>query len=107
MIAVHDVGGLLHFGLIEMDGGHNPPFHTQWHERVFAMFISVFVAGYFTFDEARHEIEKLDRDFYENADYYARWLRILEIILVRHQVITGAEIDQRVEQLKRDSSCRS
>jgi nitrile hydratase beta subunit len=100
--AVHDVGGLLHFGPIDMDGGSNHAFHHEWHGRVFAMFISVFVAGYFSFDEARHEIEKLDPDFYANSDYYERWLRMIETVLERRQVFAQTDHEPPATVLTKD-----
>ena len=96
MNGIHDLGGMHGLGPVPKDGGSNPPFAEEWHGRLFAVFLSLFVGGYFSFDEFRYEVEQIDPVVYLEAGYFDKWLIALEAILERRGVIAPGELDAKV-----------
>ncbi|WP_275576012.1 SH3-like domain-containing protein [Pseudomonas syringae] len=59
MNGIHDLGGMHGFGPV-LTEEHEPIFHHDWERRVFPLFASLFVGGYFNVDEFRHAIESME-----------------------------------------------
>jgi hypothetical protein len=51
-------------------------------------------------DALRRVIECYTATEYDDLSYYDRWLKAIRIILVEQQVLTDAEIDERVAAIK-------
>src|SRR5215211_5074085 len=60
--------------------------------------------GYFTLDAHRHGIERMAPAEYLRASYYGRWLAAFETILDDQSLVSGDELDARIELLRRDSN---
>ena len=101
MNGIHDMGGLHGFGPVEIDP-NEPVFTTHWGSRVFCMTQVIDGLGVWNLDEHRHEIELMAPQDYLNHGYYGRWLFAMERILVRRDILSQEEIDQRVDDLRRD-----
>ncbi|WP_249977988.1 nitrile hydratase subunit beta [Vreelandella olivaria] len=91
MNGIHDLGGAHGHGPIaaEID---EPVFHHDWERRVFPLFASLYVGGYFNVDEFRHTIERMDPAHYLQSSYYEHWLHAFETILLEKGVISAAEL---------------
>ena len=58
-------------------------------------------AGVMNVDELRRGIESMPPDDYERASYYERWLASLEYNLIHEGLITGDELEARIDLLRR------
>jgi uncharacterized SAM-binding protein YcdF (DUF218 family) len=95
--AMHDVGGLA-LGPIDL---HEHP-RTYYEMRVDAL-VQVLVkpaTAAFKVDALRRVIECYSATEYENMSYYDRWLGAVRTLLVEQDVLTDAEIDDRVAALE-------
>ena len=101
MNGIHDLGGMHGFGPIEREADE-PLFHADWEGRVFAMSRLIKQQGYFSSDENRNGIEHMAPADYLRSSYYERWLASLVSILIQRGVLTGEELDARVDLLRRD-----
>jgi nitrile hydratase subunit beta len=100
MNGVHDLGGMHGFGPIEREADE-PRFHADWEARAMAINSLVLEQGYFTVDAHRYGIERMAPADYLRASYYERWLASLESILIQQGIMTGDELDARVDLLRR------
>jgi nitrile hydratase len=100
MNGVHDLGGMHGFGPIVREE-NEPTFHAAWESRVWAMYQAVRQQGYFTIDASRYGIERMAPADYLRASYYERWLASLEYNLVYEGLITGVDLEARVDLLRR------
>lgn len=91
MNGVHDMGGLHGLGQVDPRGGGHA-FHAAWETRVFALTIAAAAWGAWSIDEDRHEIERIPGPAYLRSTYYERWYRSLVQLLLRHHLITPAEL---------------
>lgn len=101
MNGLHDMGGLHGFGPVIIEP-NEPVFKTRWGARVFCMTQIIDTLGVWNLDEHRHEIELMAPQEYINATYYGRWLFAMERILARRNILTSAEIEQRIAEIKAD-----
>jgi hypothetical protein len=53
-----------------------------------------------TVDELRRGIEELPPDQYDKLTYYERWISSLVNILIEKGMLTRAEVDERLAELK-------
>jgi Nitrile hydratase beta subunit len=93
----HDLGGAQGFGPIPIEEDE-PVFHSDWEAKVFAMSFATF-GNFFTVDETRHAAERIPPGEYLSSSYYERWLAALELLLTEHNLVTQAEIQQRMAEL--------
>ncbi|WP_145005393.1 nitrile hydratase subunit beta [Pseudomonas oryzihabitans] len=91
MNGIHDLGGMHGLGPVAPPA-HEPVFHAEWERRVFALFPSLFVGGYFNVDEFRHAIERMAPSEYLESSYYEHWLHAFETLLVEKGVISAEEL---------------
>lgn len=95
--AHHDMGG-------GEAGALAPGEHAYalWEKRVDALL--VLLSGperkLIRVDELRRAIESLPADAYERMSYYERWISAIHRLMVEKGVVSQAEIDQRIADLK-------
>jgi hypothetical protein len=93
----HDIGGMHGLGPIPIEPDE-PVFHSAWEAKVFAMSFATF-CHFFPVDETRHAAERMPPGDYLSSAYYERWLYALELLITEHNLVTPAEIEQRIAEL--------
>lgn len=93
----HDMGGMHNMDPIPIKE-NEPVFHSEWEAKVFAMSFATF-GNYFPVDETRHASERMPPGQYFSSSYYERWLYALELLITEHNLVTKAEIEERMAQL--------
>jgi nitrile hydratase subunit beta len=101
MDGIHDMGGMHGFGPVEREEDE-PVFHEAWEKRAFAISLLAADSVGFVDDQLRRSIERIPPRIYLTASYYELWMRSVEAILEEMGILTPAEIDRRVEELKRE-----
>lgn len=93
----HDLGG---WRLGAIDRGEHP--RTLYEMRVDAMLMLLTqpACGAFKVDSLRRAIENYATYEYESLPYYDRWMKAIRQLLVEQGVLTDAQIDARIEQLR-------
>jgi len=91
MNGIHDMGGLQDMGPVQHEKDE-PVFHAEWEGRVYAINSALRASGKWNLDAWRHQIELLPPVEYMQMTYYERWLRINEQLLVKHGLVTPAEL---------------
>lgn len=99
MDGIHDLGGMHGFGPVIREEDE-PAFHHEWEKRAFG--IEFFTGSRIgaTGDESRHAIERLPPATYLTVSYYEKWMLALELLLEEHDVLTRAEIEARMAELR-------
>jgi hypothetical protein len=93
--AVHDVGGL-DFGPIDRSE-HDL---ALWEKRTDAMLILLASKkNVFKIDAMRRVIEDYGQQEYDRTTYYQKWIRAVRNLLIEQEVLTAAEIDQRMREV--------
>ncbi len=93
----HDVGGIMGFGPIDPEPDE-PYFHAEWEKRVLGMTLCAGALGHWNLDESRHARENRHPADYYRSTYYEIWQKGLERLLLRHGVVTEAELEARQSQ---------
>ncbi len=97
---VHDLGGRTGFGPVPIDD--LGPFHEPWQGRAFAVTqFSQAIAGFNT-DAFRHGIEREQPDAYLRLDYWSKWVRNAERMLVEGGVLAPDAVDAELEHRAAD-----
>jgi len=91
MNGVHDMGGLQCFGPVTGTDDETL-FHEPWERDVLALSLAMGATGTWNIDQSRSERETLPPAFYLSAGYYKIWLAALERLLIKHELITEAEL---------------
>ena len=99
MNGVHDMGGMHGMGPVELEPGE-PVFHADWERRLFALNLAMGAWRKWNIDMGRHTREQMPPTEYLAASYYERWLWGLERLLVEKGLLTRAEIEQRVAEMR-------
>jgi nitrile hydratase subunit beta len=99
MNGAHDLGGMHGFGPIEPEA-NEPPFHHEWERRAFAITLAAGALGEWNLDMSRYAREQLPPAEYLSSSYYEHWLYGLERLLVERGLLTRAEIEARVAELR-------
>ncbi|MGY2052469.1 nitrile hydratase subunit beta [Methylobacterium sp. JK268] len=86
-----DLGGMHGFGPIGFEADE-PWFHAEWERRVFAMAMAMGLTGTWNLDASRAARESLPPPEYMAASYYEIWFRALEKQVVRHGLVSEAEL---------------
>ncbi len=100
MDGIHDMGGMHGFGRVEREKDE-PAFHHDWEKRAFGISLQAADSVGFVDDHLRRSIERIPPDVYLTASYYELWMRSVEAILEEKGVLSSAQIDRRVEELKK------
>ncbi|MBZ0216833.1 MAG: nitrile hydratase subunit beta, partial [Fimbriimonadaceae bacterium] len=93
----HDMGGMPGFGPIIREAGE-PPFHSEWERRAFALTLAMALPGGWNIDMSRHARETLPPGEYITSSYYQIWFSALLKLIVEHglasqdEIATGASI---------------
>lgn len=91
----HDVGGLPE-GPVETET-HDLSF---WEKQIDGIRAVIGAKGIVTTHENRRYVEGLGDDAYETLTYYERWTAALARQMVEKGVLTQAEIDERVREIR-------
>ncbi|MGY6411441.1 MAG: nitrile hydratase subunit beta [Alkalilacustris sp.] len=84
----HDLGGQMGFGPVDPAP---VPLHA-WEARALGLTLCAGALGRWTLDESRHARESLPPAVYYSSSYFGIWTRALESLLLRHGLITEAEL---------------
>ena len=91
----HDIGGLP-AGPVDTA----PHDMTFWEKQIDAMNQLLAQKGYRRTDENRRYVEMLGDDAYNTLTYYERWTAALARQMVEKNILTQAEIDARVHEIR-------
>jgi nitrile hydratase len=91
---IHDMGGMLDFGPVEVERDE-PVFHEEWERHAFRVTTAAMSAGYLA-GRFRHAIERMDPAWYLESPYYEHWLTAAATGLVEGGAITQAELEERL-----------
>ena len=92
MNGVHDMGGMQDMGPIQYEK-NEPVFHARWEARVRALAHAMAAWRKWNLDADRYENEMIPPSEYLRYTYYERWFAVLVALLVKHAMVTRAEID--------------
>ena len=98
MNGVHDVGGMHGFGPVERHRD-SLRFEHDWEPAAAAL---GFVYSAANVDRFRHAIERMDPVHYLGSTYFEHWLACAETLALEDGVITSAELDARIQLVRRD-----
>jgi nitrile hydratase subunit beta len=92
MNGVHDMGGMQDMGPIQYEK-NEPVFHARWEARVRALAHAMAPWRKWNLDADRYEGEIIPPVGYLRSTYYERWFTVLVALLVKHELVTNAEIE--------------
>ena len=95
----HDVGGQKE----DMDGDHvdiSEHAEQPWELMSLAIFNVIRKNGHLNLHQMRRVVEDLTEDLY-NTSYFERRLEGMRNLFVDNDILTGAEIDERMAQIKK------
>ncbi|MBE1612011.1 nitrile hydratase subunit beta [Actinopolymorpha pittospori] len=93
---VHDVGGQLGYGPIDVRADDGRVFHSPYESLAFALTMASGANGFFhNADERRFAMERLPPDVYVRCAYWERWLAAAEMKLVENGVLDFDAIRER------------
>lgn len=92
MNGVHDMGGQQGMGPVQYEQDE-PVFHAWWEGRVYVLNRAMRAWRKWSLDTDRHGIELLDPVDYLRMSYYERWLKRLEIQVVKFGFVTKEELE--------------
>ena len=95
----HDLGGMHGFGPVPIETDE-PVFHAAWERSVFTIMLGLAGQGHYNADHFRGARETIAPHRYLASRYYELWLHGVEQLLADR--VPAAEIDAKVEQLRRD-----
>ena len=75
--------------------GHEPDepwFHAPWEKRVFGLTLAMGATGAWNLDMSRHARESLPPAEYLGSSYYEIWLKGLEKLVVKQDLVSPAEV---------------
>ena len=102
MNGVHDMGGM--HGLGPLDPSDDVVFHEEWEGRTLALARVLLAGMHFSLDEFRHAMERIEPSYYLTSSYYERWLEGSITLMVEKGVVTQAEFDARLADLRGGTS---
>ena len=88
-----DLGGMMGFGAIERED-NEPPFHSDWERRLFALTLAASAPGQWNIDMSRFARESLPPPQYLTSSYFEIWLAGLETLLAERGLVTSQELDR-------------
>lgn len=88
----HDLGGQMGFGPIAPEPATAPVLHADWEGRALALTLAAGALGRWTLDESRHARESLAPAVYYSASYFEIWFRALEVLALRHGLVSAADL---------------
>jgi hypothetical protein len=94
---IHDMGGD-HAGPV--DRHEHKPTLTELRIDAMMQLLRNKPRGFWTTDENRRTIESLAPDTYRDSGYYERWVYAMQNLLLEKDVLTQAEIDTKLAEVK-------
>jgi|SRR5579884_780499 len=91
MNSVHDMGGMMNMGPIEVEQ-NEPVFHHRWEARSYALNRAMAAWHKWNIDAARYERELIPPADYLRMSYYESWIVRLEQLLIKSRLVTAEEI---------------
>ena len=91
MNSIHDLGGMDNIGPLNIEQDE-PVFHADWERKTFALTLAMLAAGACPVDEIRHMSELIPPADYLRFKYYEKWLRGLEFMLLKKNLVTDQEL---------------
>lgn len=91
MNGVHDMGGLECYGPIEYEPDEK--FHDDWEKQVLAITLAMGATGTWNLDQSRFSRESLEPSEYLSIGYYRIWLKALESLLLKHELVSEQELE--------------
>lgn len=93
MNGVHDMGGMQGMGPVLAEPEQTEPvFHETWEGRVLAINTALRALKLWNLDTWRFQIEQLPAAEYLRMSYYEKWLTINEQLVVKHGLVSAAEL---------------
>ena len=92
MNGVHDLGGMHGMGPIQ-NQRDQPAYHERWEARAFALTLAMAAWRKWTLDGTRHQRELIPAAEYLRMSYYGKWFAALVELLVKSDLVTGAEVE--------------
>ena len=89
----HDLGGRDGFGPIAPEKDE-PLFHAPWERRALGVTLAAGAMGHWTIDESRAAREDRHPLDYYGSTYYEIWIKALERLLLRHRLVSEAELTE-------------
>lgn len=87
----HDLGGQMGFGKVWSDEGELI-FHADWEKRALGITMCCDYLGAWTIDEGRYALECIPPVEYLSGSYFQNWIRGLEALLLKHDLVTRKEL---------------
>jgi nitrile hydratase len=91
MNGVHDMGGRHGMGPVVYERDE-PVFHEAWEGRVYALTRALRAWRKWSLDTDRHTLELMPPEAYLRMSYYERWLKRLELHVVRFGLVSEEEL---------------
>jgi nitrile hydratase subunit beta len=91
MNGAHDMGGMHGFGPVEPEP-NEPPFHSEWERRAFALTVAMGATGEWNIDQSRFARESIPPAEYLAKTYYEIWFAGLERLLQARRLVNADEI---------------
>src|SRR4051794_19555637 len=91
MDGAHDMGGVWS-GEVQPEP-NEPPFHTEWERRAFALTLAMAMAGGWNIDMSRFAREDRPPPDYLGKSYYEIWLAGLERLMLERSLVLADEIE--------------
>ena len=82
---------MMGFGPVDPEP-NEPIFHGDWEGRVLGLTLCAGALGKWNLDESRHARENRHPADYYSSSYYEIWIKGLERLLVRHDVVSSDEL---------------
>ena len=95
--AITDIGGL---PAGPIDTSEHEPTMTERRIDALMMLMRQKPRAFWGADENRRTIESLLPEFYENSAYYERWVVAMRSLLVEKGILTEAEIEAKLADVK-------
>lgn len=95
--AVTDIGGL---PAAEIDMQEHEPTLTERRIDAMMMLMRAKPRAFWGADENRRTIESLTPEFYEGSAYYERWVVVMRSLMIEKGILTSAEIDAKLQDVK-------
>jgi nitrile hydratase len=91
MDGAHDMGGVPWSGPVRPEP-NEPPFHTEWERRAFALTLAMATLGGWNIDMSRFARENRPPEDYLSKSYYEIWLAGLGRLMLERKLVEADEI---------------
>lgn len=92
MNGVHDMGGMHGMGPIQGEK-NEPVFHSGWEARAFGITRAMGAWRLWNLDASRFQRELIAPVDYFRLSYYERWIRALEELILKNNLVTRTELE--------------